>query len=214
MVRILSPGVIRAGIVLAALAAPEAAPAASFACAQARTGTERLICADAALGARDEILARIYAAALRKDVDGRIRAAQRQWHGQAEACGSAACLAQAYDGRIGALLTTEGGREAATHAFSEVPEGNHGTLSAVGPVHGFAYVTLIATFVGPSGVGAGDIAVAEAEAFLDLRRGMAETPVRGCILGVRPYGSGGWTVTQRGRCDLPRGTVFAGRYRP
>jgi hypothetical protein len=55
-------------------------------------------------------------------------------------------------------------------------------------------------------------------AFLDLRPGQAEfedtrTTEGGCFVTVRPSGVDGWKVEQRGTCDLPWGTVFAGTYK-
>ena len=95
---------------------------------------ERLICSDASLGARDEILSRLYVAAIREDPTGPIRASQREWLAKAGACGTVACLTDAYDGRIARLLNTKGGNGAATHVFTEEPQGNRGTLDWSAPI--------------------------------------------------------------------------------
>ncbi|MBE7246508.1 MAG: hypothetical protein INR63_16300 [Actinomycetospora chiangmaiensis] len=197
----------------AGLPAPEAASAARFACGGARTRAEHLICSDAALGARDKLLAGLTAAALRRDADGRIRIRQRAWLATTAACETATCLALVYDGRIGALLRTEGGNAAAAHFYTDRPAGNHGTLDVVGPVHGLAAVSLTSTFVGPGGAAAGDITVAAIGGVLDLRRGSDEIRDGTCRVRVRPRGAESWAVEQAGACDLPRGTVFGGTYR-
>ena len=192
---------------------PTAAPAASFDCGKVRSGTERLICSDAGLGARDEIMATIYASALRKDAGGRVRAEQREWLAKAEACGTAACLAAAYDARIGVLLGTEGGNAVATHLFTEAPAGHHGTLDVVGPVDGVVAVLLTSTFVGPRGADAGDVNAASISAVLDLRRVPAETTERGCTVAFRRVDADRWQVEQHGSCVTPDGTGFAGTYK-
>jgi uncharacterized protein YecT (DUF1311 family) len=202
-------------VALAAVAfAATPAPAASFDCAKATSRTERLICSDAALGARDEILSKLYVAALREEPKGPIKASQRQWLAKAGACGTAACLGDAYDERIETLLRTKGGNGAATHFFTEEPKGNSGTLDVVGPVHEFAYVSLVSTYVGPGGVDNGDVNTSGTGGFLDLRRGKAEFTDRGCTVTVHPETRDAWQVDQRGSCDLSSGTGYAGTYRP
>ena len=141
-----------AAMFLAAAMNATVAAAASFDCAQALSATERLICSDASLGARDVILSRLYVAAIRKDPTGRIKAGQREWLAKAGTCGTAACLGKMYEGQIDRLLRTKGGNAAASHFFTEEPKGNHGTLDVVGPTDGFAYVSLVSTYVGPGGV--------------------------------------------------------------
>jgi uncharacterized protein YecT (DUF1311 family) len=208
-----SKGFAAAALVVATLVATPA-PAASFDCTKAASRTEQLICSDASLGARDEILSKLYVAALREDTTGPIRASQREWLAKAGACGTAACLADAYDERIERLLRTKGGNGAATHFFTEEPKGNSGTLDVVGPIHGFAYVSLVSTYVGPGGAENGNVNATGTGGFLDLRRGKAEITDRGCIVTVHPEGRDAWRVDQRGTCDLPSGTVYAGIYRP
>lgn len=204
---------VRAVAIAAAfLAAPRATLAASFDCARAATAMEHLVCADAALGARDEIMARLYAAARRQDGGGRVAASQREWLATAGACTTVACLAGAYDRRNARLLRSEGGGAAATDYFTEEPKGNHGTLSVVGPVHGFASVALTSTYVGAGGEAAGDVYAAGTDAFLDLRHGPAVTTRDGCTLTVRPLAGDRWEIAQAGACDLPGGTVYAGTY--
>ncbi|MCJ2033833.1 lysozyme inhibitor LprI family protein [Methylobacterium sp. J-068] len=203
-----------AAALVAATVVATPAPAASFDCAKAASRTERLICSNPALGARDEILSKLYGAALREEPSGPIKANQREWLVKADTCGTAACLGDAYDERIERLLRTKGGNGAATHFFTEEPKGNSGTLDVVGPIHGFAYVSLVSTYVGPGGVENGDVNTIGTGGFLDLRRGKAEFTDRGCIVSVHPEGRDAWQVDQRGTCDLPSGTVYAGTYRP
>ncbi|MCJ2046016.1 hypothetical protein MKK58_15990 [Methylobacterium sp. J-078] len=190
------------------------APAASFDCTKAASKMERLICSDSALGARDEIQSKLYVAALREDPPGPIKASQRGWLAKAGACGTAACLGDAYDERIESLLRTKGGNGAARHFFTEKIDGNSGALDVAGPIHGFAYVSLVSTYVGPGGAEKGDVNATGTGGFLDLRRGKAEITDRGCLVTVHPEGSDAWQVDQRGTCDLPSGTGYAGTYRP
>jgi uncharacterized protein YecT (DUF1311 family) len=190
------------------------APAASFDCTKTASRTERLICSDASLGARDEILSKLYVAAMRQDPTGPIRASQREWLSKAGACGTAACLADAYDERIEGLLRTKGGYGAATHLSTKEFDGNSSMLDVAGPIHGFAYVSLVSTYVGPGGAENGDVNATGTGGFLDLRRGKAEITDRGCIVTVYPEGRDAWQVDQRGTCHLPSGTGYAGIYRP
>jgi hypothetical protein len=96
--------------------------------------------------------------------------------------------------------------------LSEVPEGNYGTLNVVGPVHGFASVSLSSTYVGAGGAEAGDVYATGTDAFLDLRKGPATFVDGPCKLTYGRLGADRWKVTQAGACDLPGGTVFAGVY--
>ena len=207
-----------AAMFLAAAMNATVAAAASFDCAQALSATERLICSDASLGARDVILSRLYVAAIRKDPTGRIKAGQREWLAKAGTCGTAACLGKMYEGQIDRLLRTKGGNAAASHFFTEEPKGNHGTLDVVGPTDGFAYVSLVSTYVGPGGVEGGNVNVGNTAAFVDLREGRAEFTDfgtrhdGGCIVTVNRIDVDHWKVDQRGSCDLSWGTLFAGTY--
>jgi uncharacterized protein YecT (DUF1311 family) len=167
----------RAVACLAALAASASlgsgVHAASFDCGKASSGMEHFVCGDPALGARDEIMARLYAAALKAGKREAIEAAQRTWLRTARACATVACLAEAYDGRIARLQRSEGGNAAGTDFFSDEPAGNYGTLNVVGPVHGFASVSLSSTYVGAGGEESGDVYATGTDAFLDLRKGPA-----------------------------------------
>lgn len=189
------------------------AHAASFDCAKASTGMERLVCGDAALGSRDEILARLYSGALKVGKREAVEARQRAWLGKAQACATAACLAEAYDERNAELQRSEGGVKVGSDFFCEEPKGNHSTLNVVGPVHGFASVSLMSNYVGPGGVEAGDVDTAATDAFLDLRKGTATVLNGRCRLTFERLGADGWKVTQAGTCELPGGAVFAGVYR-
>jgi hypothetical protein len=83
---------------------------------------ERLVCGDAALGARDEIMARLYAAALKAGKREAVEARQRKWLRTAEICNASACLAEAYDRRNAELQRSEGGTTVGTDFFSEDPK--------------------------------------------------------------------------------------------
>jgi hypothetical protein len=203
--------------ILGALAASaghgSAAHAASFDCAKAAPGMERFVCGDAALGARDEIMARLYAAVLKAGKREAVEAGQRTWLRAARACATVACLAAAYDGRIARLQRSEGGNAAGTDFFSDEPEGNHGTLNVVGPVHGFAGVSLSSTYVGACGEESGNVHATGTDAFLDLRKGPATSADGACRVTYERLDADRWKVTQAGTCDLPGGTAFAGIYR-
>jgi hypothetical protein len=174
---------------------------------------EHFVCGDLALGARDEILARLYAAALNAGKREAVEAGQRTWLRTARACDTVACLADAYDRRNAQLQRSEGGSAAGTDFFSEEPEGNHGTLNVVGPVHGFASVSLSSTYVGAGGAEAGDVYATGTDAFLDLRKGRATFADGPCKVTYERLDANRWKVTQADTCDLPGGTVFAGVYR-
>lgn len=90
---------------LALVAAPAAA--ASFDCARARAPDERAICADRALNDQDVRLATWLDALGRIQLmgaNGVMRDDQRAWLAARRRCGAdRACLARAYDRRLGAL---------------------------------------------------------------------------------------------------------------
>jgi hypothetical protein len=174
---------------------------------------EHFVCGDAALGARDEIMARLYAAALKAGKREVVEAGQRTWLRTAQACKTAGCLASAYDRRIVDLQRLEGAGAVGADFFSEEPEGNHGTLHVVGPVHGFASVSLSSTYVGAGGEEAGDVYTAATDAFLDLRKGPAAFADGPCRLTVERLDADRWKVTQAGTCELPGGTQYGGTYR-
>jgi glucose/arabinose dehydrogenase/uncharacterized protein YecT (DUF1311 family) len=82
------------------------AQAASFDCAKARTPTEKMVCADPALGRLDEELDRVYGTALHQSRSpSALRQAQRTWLAtRRDTCDDAACLRDAYLARLDALL--------------------------------------------------------------------------------------------------------------
>ncbi|WP_267358604.1 MULTISPECIES: hypothetical protein [unclassified Methylobacterium] len=171
---------------------------------------ESLVCGDAALGARDEIMAKVYAAARRTEAGKSVEAKQRTWLATVQACKAVSCLAEAYDARIAELQRSEGGVMAATTFFTEKSAGNHGTLTVMGPVRGFASVSLMSNFVGVGGIEAGDVDTTATDAFLDLRNGPATIFSRRCRLTFERLDANRWKVAQAGRCDLAGGTVHAG----
>lgn len=73
--------------------------APSFDCAKATLAVERMICTDSDLALRDRALALIYER-VSKDFPN-VRKVQRKWlREERNACATAACVRQAYDGRI------------------------------------------------------------------------------------------------------------------
>jgi uncharacterized protein YecT (DUF1311 family) len=86
-------------------------PVASFDCAKAGTATEKAVCGDVALARLDRNLADAYTQALSWASDDAakeaIRAAQRSWIAERDACGGdVACIAATYDARLKALQTS------------------------------------------------------------------------------------------------------------
>jgi uncharacterized protein YecT (DUF1311 family) len=88
-------------------------PVASFDCAGAGSATETAICSDIPLARLDRSLSEAYAQALSFASDdaarNALRAAQRTWIGERNACGGdVACLTSAYDARLAALRSPPG----------------------------------------------------------------------------------------------------------
>ena len=100
-------------LVLTLLAAPSLAQAASFPCAKASTPTEKAICADQGLSKLDERVAAAYRDALTllsgsSPEEGRaqvaLKADQRGWLGERNACGAdLSCLTAAHERRVAVL---------------------------------------------------------------------------------------------------------------
>ncbi|WP_109116875.1 lysozyme inhibitor LprI family protein [Azospirillum sp. TSO22-1] len=96
---------------LLALALATPASAASFPCTKAGTPTEKAICADAAVSALDERLAKGFKDAVQRlgaNTDGAVQAAlkadQKAWLAERNACGAdAACLRGQYERRVAVL---------------------------------------------------------------------------------------------------------------
>jgi uncharacterized protein len=74
--------------------------APSFACAGQLSNVERMICSDPALAERDNRLNEVYKQARSRPG---VTESQRTWIRQRNACMDAACVARAYDARIGEL---------------------------------------------------------------------------------------------------------------
>lgn len=75
----------------------------SFNCRSARTRSERMVCSSDRLAAKDRAMSSLFYSAL-ADADGRTRAELRRTRDRflayREGCGSEACVAGAYDGRV------------------------------------------------------------------------------------------------------------------
>lgn len=77
---------------------------ASFDCEKAARTSERLVCADAALGRLDHRLYRKYREALRFQASSAaLRNSQRSWVARRDACGDAACVKRSYEARLAEL---------------------------------------------------------------------------------------------------------------
>jgi uncharacterized protein len=75
----------------------------SFNCRYARSRSEQMVCSDSRLAAKDRAMSSLFYSAL-ADADPRTRARLRSTRDRflsyRERCGSEACVAQAYDGRM------------------------------------------------------------------------------------------------------------------
>lgn len=81
-------------------AASQAAPAASFDCARASAGVERMICADSELRALDRGIALFHASGLRNARPARAVREQRQWLTMRDGCDTRPCLREAMIERL------------------------------------------------------------------------------------------------------------------
>ncbi len=194
-----------------AIVAP-AAYAASFDCAKASTGMERLVC-----GMPPSVPGRDHGEALRGRPEGR----QARW-----GRGAAAKVAEdrsdlqrlSLPGRglrqAERRTTTVRGRDHRRHGLLQRgAQGQPRDPQRRGPVHGFASVSLSSTYIGAGGEEAGDVFAIGTDALLDLREGRATFSDGPCRLAFAPLNADRWEVTQSGTCELPGGTVFAGVYR-
>ena len=95
------------GGLTAGLTAPTGAKAASFNCGRAATSTERAICANLSLNDRDVRMAQLYDIVrhlVPMGTRGAIMDRQTMWLRERNRCAAdRACIAQAYDRRIGEL---------------------------------------------------------------------------------------------------------------
>jgi len=98
--------------------APEARAASasarpSFNCRHARSRSERLVCSDGALAARDRRMSSQFYSAL-AGADPRtqraLRASRDRFLAYRNRCGSASCVAQAYEDRMDEIRDIAGGR--------------------------------------------------------------------------------------------------------
>ncbi|MFP5258320.1 MAG: lysozyme inhibitor LprI family protein, partial [Acidobacteriota bacterium] len=104
------------------LARPSPVLGAGMDCAKAKTPVERRICADPALREADGAVAATFAAALAAAPDpAALRAAQRQWLAERNACPDAACLRDSHEQRRTALLALAGGSAPGTPAVAAKP---------------------------------------------------------------------------------------------
>jgi uncharacterized protein len=104
-------------IVVALLALPTAASAASFDCGKARSFTEKAICADEELSRLDEGLARLYASSIAATSGKekiRLQRDQREWLKAREACTNALCIKTSYLERIAELQRSSASQQDAT----------------------------------------------------------------------------------------------------
>lgn len=93
-----------------AMAGVSPAQAAGFNCARATTLVERAICGSPALSRADDRLNRTYKQALANSLDpDSLRAQQRVWVAQRDACRTAQCVADAYAARLPVLEALRNG---------------------------------------------------------------------------------------------------------
>ena len=82
----------------------QGAYAASFDCGQAKTKTERMICADPDVSNMDSALGEVFKRELENDVfEPSLRVSQRAWLIVRDACDEAACLKLRYEQRLAAI---------------------------------------------------------------------------------------------------------------
>jgi len=95
----------RAVLPAAFLALSANSPAASFDCARASNGAERMICASPRLSELDEYAARYYAGArlALKDAESCLRADQQEWLRRRDQCAGHGCIENAYLDRLAEL---------------------------------------------------------------------------------------------------------------
>jgi uncharacterized protein len=189
-------------LLAASLALPlPTAHAASFSCSKATTPAERIICGDKDLGARDSLMARLFAAALRGADRDKVRASQQSWHDTAMACVDAACVKQSYDKRIFELIATKGGRSATTEFHRGDSDRDQGSLVVAGPVDGIAAFSISATYVGKGGAAAGDVYASGANGVVRLEDGRGKIDVgQGCIVTLRRVNERSWQAAQTKSC--------------
>jgi uncharacterized protein len=140
-------------IALALLAAScgSDASAGSFGWAKASTATEKLIFGDQGLRARDVLMTKLYAAALKQDGAEQIKNKQRRWLVSIRDCSDTGCIVSRYDARLSELMDTKGGQAASKLFFTHSGNGNDGQLAVFGSVDGFAAISITSTYVGPNG---------------------------------------------------------------
>lgn len=177
------------------------AQAASFSCSKATTPAERIICGDKDLGARDGLMARLFAAALRGEDRDKVRASQQSWHDALMACGNAACVKQSYDKRIFELIGTKGGRSATTEFHRGNSDRDQGSLVVAGPVDGMVAFSISATYVGKGGAAAGDVYASGADGVVRLEGDSGKIDMgQGCVVTVSRVDARSWRAAQTAPC--------------
>lgn len=106
--------IARAVLALGSMLIPAMLLAAGFDCARATSTTEKAICADAALSALDEHLARYYSAGrmVLKEGASCLQSDQQRWLQRRNACRDNACLNEAYLDRLAELDALQPGATA------------------------------------------------------------------------------------------------------
>jgi uncharacterized protein YecT (DUF1311 family) len=199
-------------LILAAAAAPVHVPAAraSFDCGRAATDVERMICADPSLAARDRGMAIAYQLWRRGD-NARFSGPQGGWLAERNACRSAACIADAYDGRFGemmgelALLPAQFRRSDQTASLSMIDLGG-----------GWHLFEISAVYVYPRGDNAntgGAAGVVRIANGTGVWRAHPMGRDEECILDFTHRGAG-WSVRQAGDCATGLNVELGGLYRP
>jgi uncharacterized protein len=172
--------------------------AASFDCRQASSQTEQLICADPALSRLDEDLNALYRRTLAahpsdKDV---LRVLQRAWlQSEADQCGTAACLQDAFRARMAMLeqLAPAGDPAAAWNGRyvrfqNGKPDKNSATLAIAGLSGGRLAVSGNAVWVAEDGPD-GQVNTGELYGIGRIGRGAARFKLEGCSATMRLSGA-------------------------
>lgn len=198
---------------VAMLLLPLCAHAASFACAKAGSAAEKTVCADERLSRLDSDLGTAYAQALTAASDPTaLRAAQRAWLKERDACGAdAACLRQSYERRLRDVSGRRTGAAGPWQGRWELDSGAASVggildITGSGPAYHFA---LSANNGANTGALEGDITVANNRAGF---RGGEDAPA--CRLDFAMDGSRLTLDQHQTDCGAGMGVTFGGTYLP
>lgn len=195
-------------LALASLLLAPLARAASFDCAKAASTTEKTVCADPTLSTQDSVLATAWKQALSRVGDpAALRASQRDWLKQRDACASdRACLDQRYRERLHALGAT--GDVAGPWQQAWVMDLANGSAGARLVFSGHA-PHLHFTLDGNNGANSGSLA-----GDVSLQGQQASYRGSGCQLDFDLQGQRLQVRQQGGDCGAGMGVSYSGNYVP